>query len=143
MNQKRVLQGLLALWGIWNILNGVLSTFAQEAGASLIGWAPAQGWTPDLTAMAQQYGMALLLLGIVYLIAATDPARYKLIVWVIIIEQVIGLVLSAYAAFGQGQLTTGQFLTQAVINLVVMALFFVLRTGTDQDGVYGARGATT
>ena len=127
MNQNRVLQGLLVLWGIWNLLNGVLSTFAQQSGANLIGWAPAQGWTSDLVAMSQQYGMILLLLGAVYLMTATDPSRYRLFIWIIVIEQLIGILYSAYAAFGQGQITTSQFVTQAVINLVVMLLFIVLR----------------
>lgn len=133
MNQKRVLQGLLVLWGVWNLLNGLLSTFAQQAGANLVGWAPAQGWTPDLVAMTQQYGMVLLLLGAVYLITATDPVRYQLFIWIVIAEQIIGILFSAYAAFGQAQITTGQFVTQAVVNLVVLALFFILRPTERSD----------
>lgn len=129
MNQTRVLQGLLVLWGIWNILNGLLSTFAQQAGASLVGWAPQTGWTPDLVSMAQQYGFVLLLLGAVYLLTASDPVRYRAFIWIIIAEQIVGIAYSAYSAFGLQLITAGQFLTQLVINLVVVAVFMILRSG--------------
>jgi len=138
MNQKRVLQGLLVLWGIWTLLNGILSTVAQQAGANLVGWVPVQGWTSDLVAMSQQYGMVLLLLGAVYLITSTDPVRYRLFIWIVIAEQIIGIVLSAYAAFGQAQITTGQFITQVVINLVVLSLFLILRPRENSDTGYTA-----
>ncbi len=130
MNQTRVLQGLLVLWGIWNILNGLLSTFAQQAGASLVGWSPASGWTPELISMAQQYGMVMLLLGGVYLLTARDPVRYRPFIWVVIAEQIIGIGYSAYGAFALNQITTSQFVTQVVINLVVVAIFVVLRSGS-------------
>lgn len=133
MNRVRVLQGLLVLWGVWNILNGLLSTFAQQSGASLIGWAPASGWTADLVSMAQQYGMVLLLLGAVYLITATDPVRYRTLIWIIVAEQIIGIFYSAYGTFGLGQLTTSQFVTQTVINLVVVAVFMILRSGGEPN----------
>ncbi len=129
MNQKRVLQGLLALWGIWNLLNAVLSTFAQQAGASLIGWAPASGWTAELVSMSQQYGMVLFLLGGVYLLTATDPVRYRQFIWIVIAEQLIGILYSAHGAFILQQITPAQFATQAVINLVVAAVFLILRSG--------------
>ncbi|MBC8160156.1 MAG: hypothetical protein H7Z42_02970 [Roseiflexaceae bacterium] len=133
MNQTRVLQGLLVLWGVWNILNGLLSTFAQQSGASLIGWTPASGWTPELVSMAQQYGMVMLLLGAVYLITATDPVRYRALIWIVIAEQIVGIAYSAYGAFGLQQITTSQFVTQLVINLVVVAVFMILRSGGTSD----------
>ncbi len=129
MNQKRVLQGLLAVWASWNILNGLLATFTQQAGASLSGWAPGLGWTADLVSMSQQYGMVLLLLGGVYLITATDPVRYRQFVWVVVAEQLLGILYGAHATFILQQLTPSQFVTQVVINLVVAAVFLILRTG--------------
>ena len=131
MNQKRVLQGLLVLWGVWNIFNGLLSTFAPEiAGSTIGGWVPASGWTTELIAMAGQYGMVALLLGAVYLLTATDPVRYRAFILIIVAEQIIGIAYSAYGVFVLGQATTGQFITQTLINLVVAAVFLVLRSGS-------------
>lgn len=133
MNQKRVLQGLLALWGVWNILNALLATFSQQAGASLMGWVPKSGWTAELVSMSEQYGMVLLLLGGVYLLTATDPAKYRQFIWVVVAEQILGILYSAHGAFVLQQVTPGQFFTQAVINLVVAAIFIILRSGTSLD----------
>lgn len=131
MNQKRVLQGLLVLWGLWNIFNGLASSFAPQAVAGMVGgWVPASGWTTELVAMAQQYGMVMVLLGGVYLLTATDPVRYRAFVLVVVAEQILGIVYSAYSTFALGQASTGQFVTQVVINLVVAAVFLVLRSGT-------------
>ena len=130
MNQKRVLQGLLVLWGLWDIVNGLFSTFAPKAAAGMIGgWVPASGWTTELFAMAQQYGMVMLLLGGVYLLTATDPVRYRAFVLVVVAEQIIGIAYSAYSTFALGQATTSQFITQTLINIVVAAVFLVLRAG--------------
>lgn len=130
MNQKRVLQGLLVLWGLWNIFNGVFSTFAPQAVAGMVGgWVPASGWTTELVAMSQQYGMVLLLLGGVYLLTATDPVRYRAFILIIVAEQIIGIAYSAYSTFGLGQANASQFITQALINIVVAAVFLVLRSG--------------
>jgi hypothetical protein len=128
MNQGKVLQGLLVLWAIWEIINGVLSTVAPAAGASLVGWQVT--WTPDLVSMSTQYGMILLLLGGVYLLAASDVKRYQPLVWVVVAEQVLALLYSAYLTFGTGTMTTSQFLTQAVINVIVAALFGILANGS-------------
>jgi hypothetical protein len=132
MNRRRVLQGLLALWGVWEVLNAALSMFAPAAGASLVGWVA--NWNdPQLFAMSQQYGLAMFLLGAVYLIAATDPVRYRVVVWLVVAEQVLGILLGAYNTFGLNQLTTTQFITQVVINVVVMVIFLIVGTGLTPD----------
>lgn len=131
MNQKRVLQGLLVLWGLWNIFNGLASSFAPQAVAGMVGgWVPASGWTTELVAMAQQYGMVTLLLGGVYLLTATDPVRYQAFILIVVAEQIIGIAYSAYSTFVLGQATASQFITQVLINIVVAAVFLVLRSGT-------------
>jgi len=68
-------------------------------------------------------------LGGVYLLAASDVKRYQPLVWVIVAEQVLALVYSAYLTFGTGTMTNSQFLTQAVINIIVAALFWILAGG--------------
>jgi hypothetical protein len=141
MKSARPLQGLLILWALWEIVNAALSTFAAQLGASFVGWTPKGGWTSDLYSMSQQYGMVLFILAAVYLLIATDPVRYRAFVWIPIGEQLIGLAYGIYGVAGNHTLTGAQFITQVVINLVVAALFYLLRPTTDQTrrGVTVAR----
>ncbi len=132
MKSARPLQGLLILWAVWEIVNAALSTFAAPLGASLVGWMPKAGWTSDLFSMSQQYGMVLFLLAAVYLLIATDVKRYRAFVWIPIGEQLIGLAYGVYGVAGSHTLTGAQFLTQVVINLVVAALFYLLRPAANE-----------
>jgi hypothetical protein len=127
MKSPRPLQGLLVLWALWEFVNASLSTFASALGASFVGWVPKNGWTGDLLAMSQQYGMVLFLLGAVYLLIATDPVRYRAFVWIPIGEQAIGIAYALYGLLGSHTMTGSQFATQAIVNVVVAALFYLLR----------------
>ncbi len=140
MKTTRPLQGLLILWALWEFLNASLSTFAGQLGASFVGWMPKGGWTGDLYAMSQQYGMVLFLLGAVYLLTATDLRRYRAFVWIPIAEQGIGIAYALYGLAGSHTMTTQQFLTQAAVNVVVAALFYLLRPAASAGvEVSGAR----
>jgi hypothetical protein len=130
MKSSRPLQGLLVVWAVWELLNAALSTFAAPQGASFVGWAPKGGWTADLFSMSQQYGMVLFLLAAVYLLIAVDPQRYRAFVWIPIAEQGLGVVYGVFGLFGSHTITGAQFITQVVINLVVAALFYLLRPAT-------------
>jgi hypothetical protein len=130
MKSARPLQGLLVIWAIWEIVNAALSTFAAPLGASFVAWMPKGGWTSDLYAMSQQYGMVLFLLAAVYLLIATDPVRYRTFVWIPIGEQLLGIAFGIYEVAGNHTLTGSQFATQVVINVVVAALFYLLRPST-------------
>jgi hypothetical protein len=134
MKSTRPLQGLLVLWAIWEIINAALSTFAGPLGASFVGWIPKGGWTGDLYSMSQQYGMVLFLLAAVYLLTATDVVRYRAFVWIAIGEQLLGIAFGIYGLAGNHTLTGSQFATQVVINIVVAALFYLLRPSTDETG---------
>ncbi len=141
MKSPRPLQGLLVLWALWEIVNAALSTFAAPLGASFVGWMPKGGWTSDLYSMSQQYGMVLFLLAAVYLLIATDPVRYRAFVWIPIGEQLLGLAYGIYGVAGNHTLSGAQFITQVVINIVVAALFYLLRPVTNRTsgGVRVAR----
>lgn len=127
MKSARPLQGLLIVWGIWELLNASLSTFAGPLGATFVGWIPKGGWTADLFSMTQQYGMVLFLLGAVYILTATDVARYRAFVWIPIGEQAIGIAYALYGLLGSHTITAQQFATQAIVNVIVAALFYLLR----------------
>jgi hypothetical protein len=132
MKSARPIQGLLVIWALWEFLNASLSTFAPALGASFVGWTPKGGWSTDLAAMSQQYGMVLFLLGGAYLAIARDPVRYRAFVWIPIAEQGLGIAYALFGLIASHTMTGGQFATQAVINIVIAALFFLLRPGTPE-----------
>jgi hypothetical protein len=127
----RRLRTALAIWGGWEVVNGALATFAAQAGANVVGWVPKFGWNPDILAMSAQYGMGLFLLGFVYLLAASDPVRFVLFVWVAVAEQWLGILIGFYGTFVTRTITVPQFFALLTINLVLTAVFLKL-------GPYGA-----
>jgi hypothetical protein len=127
MKSTRPIQSLLVLWALWECVNAALSTFAGPLGATFVAWVPKGGWTGDLYAMSQQYGMVLFVLAAVYLLIASDPVRYRAFVWIPIGEQIIGIAYATYGLVGAHTMTGGQLATQIAINLVVAVLFYLLR----------------
>ncbi len=125
--KARGLQIALGVWGCWEVLNGALATFYTQAGANMVGWAPKFGWNSDILAISAQYGMGLFLLGFVYLLAARDPVRYSLIVWVAVAEQALGILIGFNGTFVVKTITVPQFFALAVINMVIAAVFLTLR----------------
>jgi hypothetical protein len=121
---------LLILWALWECINAALSTFAGPLGATFVAWVPKGGWTGDLYSMSQQYGMVLFILAAVYFLIASDPVRYRAFVWIPIAEQVIGIAYATYGFVGAHTMTGAQLATQIAINVVVAALFYLLRPST-------------
>jgi hypothetical protein len=135
MKSSRPIQSLLVLWALWEFVNASLSTFAGPLGATFVGWVPKGGWTGDLYAMSQQYGMVLFLLGAVYLLIAIDPRRFRLFLWIPIAEQLIGIVYATYGLVGAHTMTGQQLATQISVNVVVALLFYLLRpSSTERAG---------
>lgn len=129
MPRLTILRGVLALWVLWHLVYGLLSTFWPEAGAKSIGWTASGGWDADLITMSTQYGMVMLLLAGMYLVMALDPLRYLGLVWVAIGEQVLGVVYALYIYANFGQVTVAQLLLQGAINVVVIIVFLLLWSG--------------
>jgi len=77
--------------------------------------------------MSQQYGMVMFVLGVMYLIVATNPLRYRSLIWVAVAEQAIGITYALSSFLGAHTLTLPQFLTLAVGNIVIAAIFILLR----------------
>ncbi|MFY9780072.1 MAG: hypothetical protein WAJ85_06115 [Candidatus Baltobacteraceae bacterium] len=127
MKSIKPLQALFFIWAGWELVNGVLSLFAAPIGGSLVSWAPKSGWNADLYAMSQQYGLAMIVLGLVYLVVASNPVRYLAFVWVVVAEQVLGIVITAYETFGTHSQTVQQLLTQVTVNVIIAAVFLLLR----------------
>jgi hypothetical protein len=127
MKSARPIQSLLVLWALWECINAALSTFAGPLGATFVAWIPKGGWTSDLYAMSQQYGMVLFVLAGVYLLIASDPVRYRAFIWIPIGEQIIGIAYATYGLVGAHNMTGAQLATQITINVVIAVLFYLLR----------------
>ena len=92
-----------------------------------------------MLALSTQYGMVMLLLTVVYLIALLDPLRYIRILWVAIAEQAFGIGYALYIYVGIGNVTLPQVGVQSVINVAVIALLVLFwRRLRDHDtAAYG------
>jgi hypothetical protein len=121
------LRAAFVFWGVWELANAGLATFAPHLGARMVGWDPAFGWNSDVLAMSQQYGMTMFLLGLAYLLAATDPFRYAAFVWVAVAEQGLGILIGFNDTFITHSAAMSQFLIFIIVNTVIAAVFIVLR----------------
>ena len=74
--------------------------------------------------------MTRLVLGAVYILTATDVVRYRAFVWIPIGEQAIGIAYAFYGLVGAHTMTATQLATQAIVNIIVAALFSLLRLST-------------
>lgn len=123
MFRKAVLQALLGVWALWHLSFGLLATFAPATGATLSGWSPRGGWNADMVGLSTQYGMLMVLLAGVYAIMAAQPLHYLRLLWIAVGEQLLGIAYAVYLYFTLGNVTTGQVLVQASVNVVVASLF--------------------
>ncbi|MEL6508358.1 MAG: hypothetical protein AAGK28_12605 [Pseudomonadota bacterium] len=135
MSKLAILKTGLVVWVIWHMAFAALSTFAPEMGANLVGWTAQGGWTPALLSMSKQYGMAMLLLGVVFLIMLFDPIRYLSFIWVAISEQALGIAYGFYIYSILGQLTTTQLIVQAAVNGALLIGMVLLWSGLRQPSV--------
>lgn len=126
MSKVAVLKIGLLVWVIWHGAFALLATFAPETGSSLVGWVPDGGWSAELRAMSKQYGMSMLLIGLVFVIMLFDPIRYLAFIWIAIAEQMLGIVYGFYIYSALEQLTTLQLIIQAVVNAALIVGMLVL-----------------
>ncbi len=129
MQRLNILKGILWLWVLWHLVFGLLASFAPEWGAKTVGWTAEGGWDAELITMSTQYGMVMVLLALVFLIAALDPLRYLGLIWVAVAEQVLGMAYALYIYVQFGQITIPQMMLQAGINTVVVVVFILLWLG--------------
>lgn len=129
MSKLAILKLGLVLWVIWHLAFAVLSTFAPEMGSTLVGWNPEGGWTAELRAMSKQYGMSMLLIGLIFLVMLFDPLRYLSFIWIAIAEQVLGIAYGFYIYAALGQLTTTQLVIQAIVNALLIVGMYLLWSG--------------
>lgn len=127
MNRPRAASAVFTIWAFWHGAFGALASFAPDAGGRLVGWVPASGWTPELLAMSHQYGLAMLVLAGVYLMAARDPARYRDVFWIAVGEQVLGILFTTWTVFVLAQASASALVFQVAVNLAAIVLLLVMR----------------
>lgn len=115
--RDRGLVRLLRAFGALELFWFFASTVFVQLGARLLGW-PLQD--PYVT---QQQGIALAIIGLVSLLAATDVARYRVFVWVPIASQLIGMA-NALNEVRIGTIPLGEAGVQWAIQALIAGAFF-------------------
>jgi hypothetical protein len=94
----------------------VASTIFVQIGARLLQWKLQDPYT------TQQQGIALLVIGLVSLLAASDVARYRVFVWVPIFSQLVG-VANSFNEIRLGSITWSIAAVQWTIELSIVFCF--------------------
>jgi hypothetical protein len=129
MSRLNVLRVVLAIWVVWHLVFGALSTFWPEVGANAVGWSAEGGWSDPLLAMSTQYGMVMVLLAGMYAFMLLEPLRYLGLIWVAVGEQALGILYAFYIYANMGQITPTQLGVQAAVNIIIMLIFVLLWSG--------------
>jgi hypothetical protein len=128
MNTKvKLLSALMWFLAAWEFVNALGTTFFLETGASAYGWS--NYLENSLTRNAfHQYGMLLYVLAVAYAIIATDVVKYEQLLWIVVVEQIAGEVLSFYEFQAAPQIISyGNFILAHVFQVVVVAALWFLR----------------
>jgi hypothetical protein len=115
----RMLRGFGGLELFWFLA----STIFVQLGSRLLNWKLADPYT------TQQQGIALLVIGLASLCAASNVARYRTIVWVPIASQLIGIA-NSFNEIRLGSIGWGVAATQWTIesSLVLAFVYFSRRS---------------
>ncbi len=108
----RLLRGFGALEVFWFLA----STIFVQLGSRLLDWKLQDPYT------TQQQGIALLVIGLTSLWAASDIARCRIFVWVPVASQLIGVV-NSFNEIRLGSIGLGVAVTQWVIEFAIVGAF--------------------
>jgi hypothetical protein len=133
MNKKTLFPIFLKVWTFYEFANAMLSTFFLQQGAELYGFSE---WikNPSIRYIFYQYGVILLAVALFYYIASKNPQKYAMAGWVILVEQLIGIIFTLYAL---GSQAIG--LSQAAIGLsfavVISAVVWFIKPDVLEENV--------
>lgn len=130
MNRTKLLSSLLWLYAAYQLVNAVLSTFLIEQGAAMYGFSE---WIKDENTRHSlyQYGMVLYVLAAAYAIIATDVVKYEQMLWIAVVEQIVGAILSTQELLQANVINWGQFATVHTFHGIILILLYVLRPSAD------------
>ena len=114
--RDRGLIRLLRGFGFLELFWFFASTIFVQLGSRLLHWKLQDPYT------TQQQGIALAIIGLTSLLAASDPARYRIFVWVPIASQLVG-VANGFNEVRLGSITWGAAAAQWTIQLAIVAAF--------------------
>ena len=108
----RLLRGFGSLEVFWFLA----STIFVQLGARLLHWKLQDPYT------TQQQGIALLIIGLVSLLAASNVARYRILMWVPVASQLIGIA-NSFNEIRLGSIGWAGAATQWTIELCIVGAF--------------------
>ncbi len=108
----RLLRGFGSLQLFWFFA----STIFVQVGARLLNWKLQDPYT------TQQMGIALLIIGLTSLLAASDVSRYRVFVWVPVASQLIGIA-NSFNEIRLGSIGWGNAAVQWTIELSIVGAF--------------------
>ncbi|MFQ3598974.1 MAG: hypothetical protein SNJ55_05680 [Chloroherpetonaceae bacterium] len=123
----KLLSGLMWLLAAWELLNALGSTIFLSWGASLYGW---QDYTtnPQTNVVFHQYGMVLYVLAVAYGIIATDVVKYEKLLWVVVVEQIVGAITSTVEVLNAEQIISwSNFAFVHIPQGIIILLLWLLR----------------
>jgi hypothetical protein len=132
MNTKiKLLSALMWLLAAWELLNALGSTLFLNLGASVYGWSNYLENSTTRIAF-HQYGMVLYVLAVGYAIIATDVVKYEKLLWMVVVEQVVGAITSTVEVLQAEQVIdwSSFALVHTVHGIIILAMWF-LRPSAD------------
>jgi len=123
----KMLSGLMWLLAAWELLNALGSTIFLNWGAALYGW---QEYASNAQSaiVFHQYGMVLYVLAVAYAIIATDVVKYEQMLWIVVVEQVVGAITSTVEVLNAQQIISwSNFALVHTPQVIIIALLWFLR----------------
>lgn len=123
----KLLSGLMWLLAAWELLNALGSTIFLSWGASLYGWQDYAN-NSQTSIVFHQYGMVLYVLAVAYGIIATDVVKYEKLLWVVVVEQVVGAITSTVEVLNAKQIISwSNFALVHIPQGIILLLLWFLR----------------
>ncbi len=123
----KLLSGLMWVLAAWELLNALGSTIFLSWGASLYGWQDYAS-NSQTSIVFHQYGMVLYVLAVAYAIIATDVVKYEKLLWIVVVEQVVGAITSTVEVLNAQQIISwSNFALVHTPQAIIIALLWFLR----------------
>jgi len=122
----RGMRRLLRSFGVLFLFWAVASTIVLQVGSWLLSYPVQDPYT------TKQQGVTFLVLGLTSWLAANDVSRYRLLIWVPLSSQILGIFNSAYESYIGTVPLTGA-MVQWTIQAAIIALFIWLYPRGEDD----------
>lgn len=130
----KLLSALMWLLAAWELLNALGATIFLSWGASLYGWENYAS-NSQTAIVFHQYGMVLYVLAVAYAIIATDVVKYEKLLWVVVVEQIVGAIVSTVEVLNEQQIISwSNFALVHTPQAIIIALLWFLRPSASQSG---------